>query len=332
MIGRNLHLRNPESISTRVLETLVSYFGRSSENEIYGNRRILCEYAGVDSSFLVFGRIQHGWVSSNNERTLLRNDLVDSFVWSEHTKNYCTDYGLKRVTPIGSTWLYLLELAKRLGWTINGNNDYERKTDELWIYGAHSTKLQKGALDSQLIEFLDAANYSNAKNKVVLLFYVDYLAAQVFIEKNYPDLRVLTSLGSRLHSASADSHLFNMFWILNNSKRVILDVPTTALLYAISMGCRISWHKNSNYHKILRDSKEREDFNLIELLTLEGSISDQALEIVSHELGHESMKSPKEIRMLFHWDSPRKFHSFRYTKTLRYFLTLPSKLRTLRAI
>lgn len=328
LIGRNLHLRNPESVSTRALETLVSYFGHSSENEIYGNRRILCEYAGVDSSTLVFGRIQHGWVSSNNQRTLIKNDLVDTYVWSNNSATHCTRNGLKRVTSIGSTWLYFLEIAKRLGWTVNGNDDSERSIDELWIYGAHSTKLQTGEPDHQLKEFLEAANNSNAKLKRVLLFYIDYHAAEDFIKNNYPSLKVITALGSRLHSASADSHLFNIFWILNDSKRVILDVPTTALLYAITMGCKVSWYKNDNYHEVLRDSQERQDLNLITLLTLEDSINQQVMEIVNRELGLESMKSPKEIRDLFRWGLQRKCKLFLYSTTLRYFLTLPSKIRT----
>ena len=314
-----------------MLETLVSYLGRSSENEIYGNRRIFCEYAGVDSNSLIFGRIQHGWVSSNIQRTLIKNDLVETFVWSQESRNHCATLGLKRVTPIGSPWLYMLEITRRLGWPISKSNSSERKIDELWIYGAHSTKIKTWNLDSQLLDFLDAANNSDGKTIYVMLFYVDFFLAEEYVKSNYPNLKVFTSLGGRLQSSSADSHLFNLFWILNNSKTVVLDVPTTALLYAITMGCSISWHKNKNYDSVLRDCVKRHDSNLISLLTITGETTQTIVEIANHELGLESLKSPEEIRALFRLKSDANSSLFKYFVTLKYLFTLPHKLRSLRA-
>lgn len=331
MIGRNLHRRNPEAISTRILETLVSYLGRSSENEIYGNRKIFCEYAGVDSNSLIFGRIQHGWVSSNIQRTLIKNDLVETFVWNQQSGNHCSNLGLNRVISIGSPWLYMLEITKRLGWPINKPNSSERKIDELWIYGAHSTKTQTGNLDLQLLNFLDAANNSDGGTVYVMLFYVDFFSLEEYVKSNYQNLTVFTSLGGRLHCSSADSHLFNLFWILNNSKTVVVDVPTTALLYAITMGCHVAWHKNKNYDSVLRECVDRNDSNLITLLTMTGEASQTINEIANKELGLDSLKSPEEIRALFRWKSDTSFSLFKYFITLKYLLTLPHKLKSLRA-
>jgi hypothetical protein len=314
-----------------MLETLLSYFGRSSENEIYGIRRIFCEYAGVDSNSLIFARIQHGWVSSNIQRTLIKNDLVETFVWNQESRNHCAALGLKRVIPIGSPWLYMLEIARRLGWPVSKSSNSERKIDELWIYGAHSTKIQTGDLDSQLLDFLDAANKSDRKTVHVMLFYVDFFLVEEYVKVKYPNLTVFTSLGGRLHSSSADSHLFNLFWILNNSKRVVLDVPTTALLYAITMGCDVSWHKNKNYDSILRDSIQRDDSNLVSLLTITGETTQTIIDIANRELGLESFKSPEEIRALFRWKSDANFSFFNYFVTLKYLFTLPYKVRSVRS-
>jgi hypothetical protein len=308
---------------------MVSYFGHSSENEIYGNRKILCEYANVDSDSLVFGRIQHGWVSFNLERTLIKNDLVDTYVWSKKSKNFCTQMGLKRVDSIGSTWLYFLEITKRLGWSINQNNDSERKIDELWIYGAHATTTPEGDSDQELDNFLKAANNSLAKNKVVLLYYIDYFFVSKYVHFTYPELRIFTALGGRIHTSSAESHLYNLFWILNNSKKVILDVPTTALLYAITLNCDVAWHKNKNYNYAIDESIKRKDSNLTALLSVDGFIGQDVKTIVHEELGSESMRTPEQLRSLFKWGD-RNSMIFTLLKILHYFLTIPLKLKTLK--
>ncbi len=331
MIGRKLHQRDPEAISTRILETFVSYLGHSSENEVYGNRRIFCEYAGVDSRSLVFGRIQHGWVSGNNQRTLIKNDLVDTYLWSDNSRQFCITRGLSRIHSIGSPWLYLLEISKRLGWGINLNNDSERSIDELWIYGAHSTKTPTDNLDVQLQDFLEAANKSHAKNKSVLLYYVDYFHLTHEAKSNYPNLQILTALGGRLHSATADAHLYILYWLLNNCKTVVFDVPTSALLYAVTMDCKISWHKNDNHKSRLSDAIMRNDDFLTTLMSFEGAPSQMIKVGVRAELGFESLKTPEEIRQLFNWNKSNISKFRRFYKPLKYLYTLPFKLGTLRA-
>lgn len=331
MVGRKLHQRDPEAISTRILETLVSYLGHSSENEIYGNRKILCEYASVDSKSLVFGRIQHGWVHMNNQRTLIKNDLVDTYLWSDNSRQFCINRGLSRIHSIGSPWLYLLEISKRLGWRVNLNNDSERSIDELWIYGAHSTKTPKDNVDVQLQDFLEAADKSQAKNKSVLLYYIDYFHLTHEAKSRYPNLQFLTALGGRLHSSTADAHLYILYWLLNNCKTVVFDVPTSALLYAVTMDCKISWHKNSNHITILNDSIMRNDDLLTALMSFEGAPSQMIKVGVGAELGFESLKTPEEIRQLFNWNISKISKFRRLYKSLYYFCTLPFKLGTLRA-
>lgn len=325
---RNRHLLDPSRLSTRVCETVFSYFGLSSENEVYGNLRIINEYASVPDRTRLMGRIQHGWVSGKNSRTSINNNILDSFVWCSTAENACKKNGFNNVIAIGAPWLYLLENLKKRGF---GQHLASRGTDELWIFGAHSVTLSKKIDQSRLYEFLDAAQNSPCTNKRVLLFYTDYYSLSERDFEKYADLVIITALGSRLKSSSADAHLFSMFYILLQSELLILDVPTTALLYGFSLGCRIKWFKNVSYYESLQSAIARSDAPILELLEKgEHFTREEAFEFALKELGHESIKTPQEIRSLFGWGENGLKLTFRLRKFIEFCLKAPFRFRTIR--
>ena len=321
---------DPSKLSTRVYEILLSYFGFSSENEVYGNLRIINEYAQVPDHTRLIGRIQHGWVSGKNSRTSINNNILDSFVWSSTAENTCKNLGFKNVIAIGAPWLYLLENMKSRGF---GENLalVPRGIGELWILGAHSVSISKNRDQSRLYEFLEAAHNSPCRKKWVLLFYTDYYSLSKSDFEKYPDLVIITALGSRLKSSSADAHLYTMFFILLQAEFLILDAPTTAILYGLSLGCRVKWFKNASYSETLQSAIERNDLSILNLLENgEHFTQEEGFVFSMEELGHESIKSPQEIRSLFGWDKEGLKLKFRIRKLIEFLLKAPFRFRTIR--
>ncbi len=330
MIGKNLHKKNPLATHTRIAETLVSYLGYSSENEIYGIRKILCEYAKVTSSRMIQGRIQHGWVYSNTQRTLIRNSLLDTYVWSSVSESHLRGLGFNNIFAIGSPWLYLLKIVKNLGWRINSIEEKEnRKIDELWIYGSHSVTTQSD-LDPNLLDFLNAASSSSAVSKKVMLYYVDFFSLDAVQKEQFQDLEIFTSLGSRLQSASSESHLFNVFHILNSTKKIVINVPTSALLYAISLNCEVQWFKSEGYWSSLENAKNLQDEALVSVLENASISQTELMRFAMTELGLNSIKSPEDLASILRIDNSKYGIMKRFVRFINYLMLLPVRIRTLR--
>ena len=327
---RKRHLLDPSKLHTRIFEMFFSFFGLSSENEAYGNLRIINEYAGVPDHTKLIGRIQHGWVSGKNSRTSINNNILDSFVWCSTAENACKQLGYNNVTAIGAPWLYLLENMKSRGFGMNLASR-PRGVGELWILGAHSVSLSKDIDRSRLYEFLEAAHCSPSEKKWVLLFYTDYYSLTESDFEKYSDLTIITALGSRLKSSSADAHLYTIFFILLQANRLVLDVPTTALLYGFSLGCQIKWFKNASYRETLQSAIERSDLSILDLLENgEQYTQEEGLEFAMRELGRENVKTPQDILYLFGWEKEGLRLMFRIRKLIELSLMALFRSRTIR--
>ena len=301
-----------------------------SENEVYGNRKILCDYASVPSGSRILGRLQHGWVADNEYETLIRNSLVDSYVWTKLSEKYLRDNGIRNVHAIGAPWLYMLRLLSRLGYQVE-KEKISRPIDELWIFGGHSvTKTESLSKISELIEFLNAANSSEARNKLVLLFYVDYFALDKQIKERYQNLTILTTLTSRLRTSTAESHLFNLFHIFSQSKTIVLDYPTTAMLYGLSLGCGIRWYHHSNFVNYRNYLVAQKKYELVHLMDNDDLSPEEKISFSLKKMGNDDVRDPEELRELFLWENLRINYRRRFLKSSTDFCKLPLRLNSLR--
>jgi hypothetical protein len=79
----------------------------------YGHREILLEYAGLPSSTVLRGRIQHGWDPFLSEPVRRYRPAIiregAQWVWAQSAVERAQPLGLKRVVAVGAPWLYLLQ-------------------------------------------------------------------------------------------------------------------------------------------------------------------------------------------------------------------------------
>jgi hypothetical protein len=109
-------------------------------------------------------------------------------------------------------------------------------------------------------------------------------------------------VGNRRHSATANSHLFNIYSLLTNTSRVVIDAPTTLMLYAGSVGCEVVWHKNNSFRDAYKIVEIQSDLELLNLMAPEVIDHNSLKDYSDKMLGQESLKSPEELRNLFGWE------------------------------
>ena len=285
---------------TKIVDLLEGIIKSTNENIDYGNLYILNEYAGVPFGTKVIGRIQHGWAVGFKSGTAYANNFMNSYVWNSATEAWAVAKGWKNMRAIGSSWLYLLAILERDGWVSKELQlSDNRSVDQLWVYGLHSMSIEDG-IDRDLIEFLEKVRATGKGNMAVLLSYTDFdvLSKETF--ERFSDLQIIT-LGHRRNLSSANSHLYRLFDLLRNIKELHLDFPSTLLLYAITMNCKILWIKNASFALAQELAVTVNNPVLIEMLNLEQIGSSEYLQFALDSLGKGSFKSPEELRELFGW-------------------------------
>jgi len=292
-----------------------------SENIDYGNLFVLNEYAEVPLGTRVTGRIQHGWAAGHKSGTPYLNNFLDAFVWNDKSEKWARSKKWNNVHAIGAPWLYLLELLKRDGWNAEFDNYSTRQIDELWVYGAHSMSTDQN-LESDIFEFIDTANNSTAKHKIVLLSYTDYdkLSSEDF--KHFRNLKIVT-LGHRRNLATSNAHLFRLFDLLSNVKVLHIDHPSTILLYAISVGCGINWVHGKAFNNAVSDAKDKGLEGLVSLYKIKNLEPRKFMDFAAQELGKNSLRSPAELRQLFGWKSNKSNKARNAKHKITTFLLLP---------
>ena len=285
---------------TKIVDLLEGIIKSTNENIDYGNLYILNEYAGVPFGTKVIGRIQHGWAVGFKSGTAYANNFMNSYVWNSATEAWAVAKGWKNMRAIGSSWLYLLAILERDGWVgkelqLSDN----RSVDQLWVYGLHSISIDDG-IDRDLIEFLEKVRANGKGNIAVLLSYTDFdgLSKETF--ERFSDLQIIT-LGHRRNLSSANSHLYRLFDLLRNTKELHIDFPSTLLLYAITMNCKILWIKNASFAIAQEFAATVNNTVLIEMLNLEQIDSSKYMQFALDSLGKDSFKSPEELCELFGW-------------------------------
>lgn len=271
------------------------------ENLDFGNLFIMNEYAQVPIGTKILGRLQHGSVPLSVAKANYNNNLHSTYVWNLQAEEFAIKLGWQNFHTIGAPWIYLLELQKSMGLDETFvDNCKNRPIEELWIYANHSNYIDDG-FESGLEEFLCAASQSNAKEKIILLFWYDYIKLSPDIRSRYPLLKIIT-LGDRAECSTANAHLFQLYCILTRVKAVVIDFPGTVFFYALSVGCKIYWLKNSNFASGLAEANSIENGELVKAMTEAVVIPSQYQQLVCDNLGLNHIKSPEEIRRLFHWN------------------------------
>ena len=273
----------------------------ASENIDFGNLYILNEYAEVPLGTRILGRLQHGSVPLSVAQAGYNNNFHSTYVWNPDAENFAKNFGWKNFHTIGAPWIYLLELQKRMGLDETHFYTYEnRPIDELWIYANHSNYADDG-FEKGLDAFLSSVSESHATEKLVLLFWYDYIKLSDEIRNRYPTLKIIT-LGDRAKCSTANAHLFQLHGILRQTKSVVIDFPGTPFFYALSVGCKIIWLKNSTFSSGFSQANVIKNIELVKAMTEEVVVPSQYRELVCDNLGLNHMKSPEEIRQLFHWN------------------------------
>jgi len=273
----------------------------ATENRDYGNSGILAEYCGVSISSRFRGRLQHGWAPYFTSESYYLNNYSRTFVWTKKSSDAAKHLGWHNFYDIGAPWLYLQKLLERDGWeTLHTPKQSGVSDKELWVYGNH-LDLDNGEAPHELINFILSAK-ADPNPKTILLHYRDFDALRFHDPKVIAGINVLT-LGQRTNSISAQSHLFRLYDLLGRHKKLVIDWPSTLLLYAITMGCEIEFMKNSNLKTAIYLAKKTNDLELEAILSQgfhsAGSLENYALT----KLGKSSIKSPTELSEILKWHS-----------------------------
>ena len=271
------------------------------ENLDFGNLYIMNEYAQVPMGTKILGRLQHGSVPLSVAKAGYNNNLHSTYVWNFQAEQFANSLGWGNFHTIGAPWIYLLELQKIMGLDQALVETCEnRPIDELWIYANHSNYMDDG-FESGLEAFLSEASKSSASEMAILLFWYDYIKLSPEIRNRYPQLKIIT-LGDRAKSSSANAHLFQLHNILTRSKSVVIDFPGTPFFYALSVGCKVTWLKNSDFASGLAEANSIENGELVKAMTEDVVLPSEYQQLVCENLGLDHIKSPEEIRRLFHWN------------------------------
>ena len=280
------------------------------ENRDYGHLHILNEYAGVEFDLPIMGRLQHGWYGLVKEEHYYKNNLLPTFVWTRKAEDAAKALGWTNYHAIGAPWLYLLKNLETWGFSANSYPKDIRTTDELWVFSLHSTSMKNdyGVDETDIYEFINRAVASPARKKIVLLTEYDYYKYQLLDMKIPPSLSVV-SLGPRTGDSSSFAHLHKLFFLLSNTKKVLVDYPTVLLFYAITIGCEVQWVRNRAYDITYTEVSNYGNLEILKFMTEDHLKPELSLNFALKTLGADQLKTPNELRHLFHWD--RINHNFR---------------------
>jgi hypothetical protein len=284
----------------KITDAFSTLFLGAAENNDFGNLGILNSYAGNKKKKRIMGRLMHGWAYEEPiTMTYYKNNFFKTFVWTSKAQSVADKLMWKNFIAIGAPWLYLTSQIEKNGWPVS--SEMKIPGSELWIFANHANLpdvIQKEAL----LEFLSAAISSDSSNRIVLLSHFDFIYFQSFLKDEFKDLKVIT-LGERRFTLQAESHLYNLFQLICRAQIVVLDCPTTALLYAGHLECKIRWFKGLHFLAIQEQLKTYQNDKLVEYMKMESLEGPSFKNYCLEQLGVESQKSCEELRNIFGWNS-----------------------------
>jgi hypothetical protein len=307
--------------SGKIFQNLAAIWVGSPENQVYGNSVVLNHFAGVNKR-RIHGRLQHGWPAHSLNGLYYKNEHLTTFVWCHATERAAQSKGWKSFHSIGAPWLYLLKILEADGWDVSGSRNVGAREKVLWVYGRHSLKISNSE-DSRLLQFLEEANAQSSGGDMCLLYFEDFDSLESHVFSFFPNLEIVT-LGQRSSSFLSDSHLVRLFHILQTTKEIKIDHPSTLVLYALTLNVKIGWIQNSAWDEALSLAKNLGMGDLVDLMCAAPDSSHHFRSFAYEHLGIDSVKSREELKRILGWGGGFK-NFFRFLllpiKTLLNFLS-----------
>lgn len=307
----------------KIWENFIAMWVGSPENKVYGNSAILNHFADL-ANRPISGRLQHGWPAHSPEGLYYQNDYLPSLVWTYEAERAATQKGWKNFRAIGAPWLYLLSILENDGWDVSESNNSDENDKSLWVYGRHA--LGSGHSEkNRLLDFLALADSKATSVDYCLLYFEDFDMLTANERLQFECLKIVT-LGQRSSSFISDSHLVRIFHLLRSVGTLKIDHPSTLVLYALTLGVKIDWIKNSAWDNAVVKSKELSLKGLFEFMHVTPADSNQYKEFALRNLGAESKKSRAELRLILGEKSIRGQFFAAFIHPLRIILKFPLRL------
>jgi hypothetical protein len=305
----------------KALQTAYGLIWKVVENSDYGNQYILNEYASVRKGLIIPGRLQHGWEPLTQSNTYYPNNNIQTYVWSEAAGQWARNQGWGNFHSIGAPWLYLLANLENMGFDENQLLDSKKNNiSELWVFGFHTVS-PANSISPSLVEFIQAAIKSGGQSKVILLSWFDFLEIKKYAPDFMHKIKIVT-LGERRNSSSADAHLYQVFHLLSKTELVITDYPTTLILYALTLGCEVSWFKNSSYEIAREKATIVNNTSLLNILDSNRLVPKNHILFANENLGLACMLTPTELKEIFGWDKAFFNVRTRFSGLIKFFVLL----------
>ncbi len=273
-----------------------------TENQLYGHASILHEYCGYTDEWLwpIHGVLQHGWMQVPRDNKELGRLPVAKFLWSESLGRQAISEGWEGVTPIGSPFLYLLELVQPC---------LTAEPEGTIVYPWHGLPWAQTVGGHR--EFVDEVLEVEDGPVTFCLHWHDY--EQVALRQIYSrgGARVITNgrpiaqdLNRRGRISVDRSYLTRQLADLRRHKRAVSNRLTTAIFYAIAAGSEVGIYGPPMFNPL----PVPDHASLVESFPdLHAVRADPgaARMVADRELGRELVRTPEELREIVGWHKER---------------------------
>jgi hypothetical protein len=264
-----------------------------AENQFYGHAAALQQHAGVSSSAAIPGRLQHGWHVDAGFWPEQLKRRFRFFVWSAHNAWWARRLGGRRVDAVGSPFLYMTQhLAPKPA------------TGRRLLFGpfhsAHKASLDAGATPvSEQIRFLRDQGFDDI---TICAYWYDWENPDTRASYEREGVSVVTN-GKRDDDGA---FLWRLVANVQAHDIVATDRLSTATFYALALGRPVFQFGRVPGIKEGPDpdgsvcaAMQRERFPELMWDRFDGTCHrDTGL----RELGADQMRTPEELRELFHWE------------------------------
>jgi hypothetical protein len=213
------------------------------EQFAYGQLEILLDYLGLDYSYSLAGRLQHGsWYPNSRESFLTpisRLRFQPFWVYSKRLEEIANQANLKHVRAIGAPWYYMKH-------NINEKKLSDSSYESILIMPQHSTVnyINKSSVTLKNIRAKEFRSLVGNKNATVCLYYMDYLdliTRESFLNQGFE----VTCLGMGNNEVpwspqgSRREFLYNLYNLMIRHTHFAGEAFSTSLFYAMDLNLKI---------------------------------------------------------------------------------------------
>ena len=271
------------------------------DNSFYSHRKIFQEYCNLKKEKLVFGGIQHGWLS---EESAICTDLgkrsisiYPFFCWSENLQRILLQQKIKNTYAIGAPFLYLDKLREK---------DIPPKEQGTIVFPSKCHFVDKNVIRVNHEELIRITEAEHEPPYTASLFHTDMVdkTMNFYKKKNWK----IISFGERLDP----NFLYTLYNEIKKSKNCIFTSIVSPMFYAffLKKNTTLVTHFNHN-NKLIPIKKTMYEYEVTDEMFYKNNYQfiyhknklEQKYLLSLSELGFSSMKKPDELKLLFGWDS-----------------------------